>query len=48
MLFAIAVFFIAMIALFECLERRREGRLERKILDAIEREYQAFFRMGRL
>jgi len=48
LLLAIAVFNVLMIVVFECAERRREGRRERQILDAIDREYRAFLRMGRL
>jgi len=48
LLVLIAVLFTALIVLFETLERRREGRREQRILDAIEREYHAFTRLGRL
>ena len=48
LLLAVVVFFVMMIVLFECAERRREGRREQKILDAIEREYEVFFRVSRL
>ena len=48
LLLAMAVLFSFLIVLFECLERRREGRRERRVLDEIEREYEAFCRMGRL
>lgn len=49
LLLAVTVFFGAMIVIFECAERRRETRREQRILDAIEREYEAFFQTaGRL
>lgn len=38
--------FSLLIVIFECFERRREGSRERELLDAIEREYQAYRRMG--
>jgi len=44
----IALLFTALIVLFETLERRRKSRREQRILDAIEREYHAFTRLGRL
>jgi hypothetical protein len=28
------------------MERRREGRREQRLLDAIEREYESFFQIG--
>ncbi len=43
-----ALFFAFLIVIFECLERRREGERERELLDAIDREYQAYRRLGRL
>ncbi len=43
LLFGVALFFATMIVVFECAERRREGRRERRILDAIEREYEELF-----
>ncbi len=46
LLFAVALFLAVMIVAFECAERRREGRRERRILDAIEREYEAYFRIA--
>jgi len=48
LLFALALLFTALIVVFEFLERRREGRRERRILDEIEREYQAYFHLRRL
>jgi hypothetical protein len=48
LLVIIAVFFTAFIVLFETLERRREGLREQCLLDAIEREYNAFRRLGQL
>jgi len=48
LLVLIALLFTALILLFETLERRREGQREQRILDAIEQEYHAFTRLGRL
>jgi hypothetical protein len=48
MLVVIALFFATMIVIFECAERRREGRRERRLLDAIEREYELYFRIRRV
>ncbi len=48
LLVLIALSFTALILLFETLERRREGRRERRILDAIEQEYNLFRSLGRL
>ena len=48
LLFLLTVFFTLLIVLFEALERRREARRERMILDEIDREYRAFRRLGRL
>jgi hypothetical protein len=48
MLLALAVFFSLLIVIFECVERRREGERQRRMLDDIEREYEAYCRMGRL
>jgi hypothetical protein len=48
LLVIIALFFSTMIVVFECAERRREGRRERRLLEAIEREYEAFFGVGRI
>jgi len=46
LLVIVAVFFSALIVLFETLERRREGRREQRLLDAIEQEYNAFRHLG--
>ncbi len=48
MIFGIALLFAFLIVAFEWLERRREGNREQRLLDAIEREYWAYRRMGRL
>ncbi len=48
LLLILALFFSAAIVISGCAERRREGKRERQILDAIEREYELFFRPGRL
>jgi len=48
LLVMIALLFSGLIVVFETLERRREGRREQRILDAIEQEYLAFRRLGRL
>lgn len=48
LLVLIALLFTALIVLFETLERRREGQREQRMLDAIEQEYHAFTRLGRL
>lgn len=48
LLFLLTVFFTLLIVLFEALERRREARRERRLLDAIDREYRAFRQLGRL
>ena len=48
LLVIIAVFFGAMIVLFETLERRREGQREQRLLDAIEQEYNYFRSLGHL
>jgi hypothetical protein len=48
LLVIIALLFGALIVVFETLERRREGLREQRILDAIEQEYHAFRRLGRL
>jgi hypothetical protein len=46
LLVIIALLFTGLIVLFETLERRREGLREQRLLDAIEREYQAFRQLG--
>lgn len=48
LLVLIAVFFATMIVIFECAERRRETRRERRILEAIEQEYELYFRIHRV
>ncbi len=48
LLLGVAVVFGLLIIVFESVERRRESRRERTLLDAIEAEYQAYYRMGRL
>jgi hypothetical protein len=48
LLVVITVLFSALIVLFETLASRREGQREQRMLDAIEEEYQAFRRLGRL
>lgn len=48
LLVIIALLFTALIVLFDTLERRREGLREQRMLDAIEQEYHAFRRLGRL
>jgi len=48
LLLATALFFAFMIVIFEFAERRRESRREQQLLDAIEREYQSYFQIGRV
>jgi protein-S-isoprenylcysteine O-methyltransferase Ste14 len=48
LLLGVALLFGSLIIVFELIERRRESRRERSLLDAIEAEYRAYFRMGRL
>ncbi len=48
LLLGVALLFGTLIIVFESMERRRESRRERTLLDAIEAEYQAYYRMGRL
>ena len=48
LLVVITVLFTALILLFETLASRREGQRQQRMLDAIEEEYQAFRRLGRL
>ena len=48
LLLVIALFFATMIVLFEFAERRRESRREQRLLDAIEREYEQYFEIGRV
>ena len=48
LLLAIALLFSSVIVISECAERRRQERRKERILDAIEREYELYFRLGRL
>jgi len=48
LLLGVALLFGTLIIVFESIERRRENRRERSLLDAIEAEYRAYYRMGRL
>lgn len=48
LLLAITLFFATMIVIFEFAERRRESRREQRVLDAIEREYESYFQIGRV
>jgi protein-S-isoprenylcysteine O-methyltransferase Ste14 len=48
LLLEIAVLFAMVIVVFEWRERLRDGKRERRLLDEIEREYEAYCRMGRL
>lgn len=48
LLLMVAVFFAVMIVVFECVERRRESRQEQRLLEAIEREYETYFQVGRV
>jgi hypothetical protein len=48
LLFLLTVLFSSLIILFEALERRREARRERRLLDEIDREYRALRHLGRL
>lgn len=48
LLLGVALLFGTLIIVFESIERRRESRRERSLLDAIEAEYRAYYRMGRL
>lgn len=48
LLLIIALFFAGAIVISGCAERRRAGQREQKILDAIEHEYELYFRVGRL
>ena len=46
LLLLVALLFTTLIIVFESAERRRESRRERTILDAIDAEYRALYRMG--
>jgi hypothetical protein len=48
LLLGVALLFGTLIIVFESIERRRESRRERTLLEAIEAEYRAYYRMGRL
>jgi hypothetical protein len=48
LLLGVALIFSSLIVCFEFLERRRESRRERRVLEAIDAEYQAYYRMGLL
>jgi len=48
LLLGVALLFGTLIIVFESVERRRESRRERTLLDAIDAEYRAYYRMGRL
>jgi hypothetical protein len=48
LLLMIALFFACAIVISGCVERRREDRRERRVLEAIEREYELYFRARRL
>ena len=48
LLLGIAVGFAVLIVAFEWAERRRESKREQILLDAIDSEYRAYLRMGRL
>ena len=48
LVFGSVILFSLLIVVFEWVERRRESQRERRILDAIEREYELYRRAGRL
>lgn len=48
LLLVVALFFATMIVIFEFAERRRESRREQRLLEAIEREYEQYFQIGRV
>lgn len=48
LLIEMTVLFAVLIVIFEWRERQRDGKRERRMLDEIEREYEAYCRMGRL
>jgi hypothetical protein len=47
LLLAIALLFTVLIVICEFAERRRDSKREQRQLEAIEREYQAYFGVGR-
>jgi hypothetical protein len=48
LLLEMAVSFTLLILIFEWIEVQRESKREQRLLDEIEREYEAYCRMGRL
>jgi len=48
LLLEMTVVFALLIVIFEWREKQRDGKRERRLLDEIEREYEAYCRMGRL
>jgi hypothetical protein len=48
LLLEMTVLFTLLIILLEWVEVQREGKRERRLLDEIEREYEAYCRMGQL
>lgn len=48
LLLGVAIIFSSLIVCFEFLERRREHLRERRMLEAISAEYDAYYRMGLL
>jgi hypothetical protein len=48
LLLEMTLLFALLIIIFEWRERLRDGKRERRMLDEIEREYEAYCRLGRL
>jgi protein-S-isoprenylcysteine O-methyltransferase Ste14 len=48
LLLEMTVIFALLIVIFEWREKQRDRKRERRLLDEIEREYEAYCRMGRL
>jgi hypothetical protein len=48
LLLEMTALFALLIIIFEWLEVQREGKREKRLLDEIEREFEAYCRMGRL
>ena len=48
LVFGSVLLFSLLIVVFEWIERRKEGRRERRLLDDIQREYDLYRRAGRL
>jgi hypothetical protein len=48
LLLEMTALFALLIIILEWLEVQREGKRERRLLDEIEREFEAYVRMGRL